>query len=131
MDVYAMFCRDISEISCALLKTARYDFCSHFSFANSYIFRISSILAKEMDIEMFEKSLVILHHILMRSFDAAYRISRKFPHSQPSVCRSQEFCGRLCTFKVASFLYLILDKPWVRFCFIAPTFLRNILKHIS
>lgn len=47
------------------------------SFANSHISRISSILAEEMDLRMSEKSSAILRHILMRSFDAAYRVGGK------------------------------------------------------
>lgn len=47
------------------------------SFANSHISRISFILAEEMNRGMSEKSSAILRHILMRSFDAAYRMGGK------------------------------------------------------
>lgn len=111
--VWASWCvcpalyRDVSEIFRASLKTVWFALQSHTSFANSYISCISSILAEEMDLKMSENSSVILRHILMRSFDAAYRVDGKSfrVFSLRCVPRSSA-AGRLCTFKVVPDFYI-------------------------
>jgi len=66
-----------------------------------------------MDIEMFEKSFVILHHNPNAKFRRGLPDEqKKFPHSQPSVCRSQEFYGRLTGCAHLKLYQLSISHSW-------------------